>query len=557
MQVFGSARSRIQGSPNGGLKARVADLLRCDNPLSFSISFVCLWALLTFFFVGTAHLPLIGESLDPLPLSEGLGLATGLSDVSSWHYPNACDAALQRARPTIQRYLVDDIGGCNEANYTMIVSVGPPIDGTHCAFILQTMNGLRFGFLESKKFSFEQSELVQAVRRRRAMSDPARELHIFMLRTEDVMPRDDCIFHRSHRLSDMITFLAYNPQALSAGDDPLLLHMPSAGRALSHTHVPRVMAIPHYFGGLYLGWTYSRIQRFFWGPDLVHPSASDLPGGIARVRPLRGFVNAEGRSMRQVVWRGVTTGRPFQVSDRYRAVIALQKEHLRRGLESPAAKAYLERHWASGESVIPAGALQRILDSSFADACFSKMVQGVAGRALDIVVRPLSSLATSPLSADDPSRVFGSYFVLEGANDGDEEGPRGIVNLNGKGACGHVPQSALIQRGVIHLDVDGNGNAWEGLRWKLCAGAVVVKVTSFENYYQWYYDKLVNGTHLLIVPSESLETDLVSTIDALAADEALMDRLSRGALAFCEAHLGPDAKEQFMEAALDGIPLAD
>jgi hypothetical protein len=44
------------------------------------------------------------------------------------------------------------------------------------------------------------------------------------------------------------------------------------------------------------------------------------------------------------------------------------------------------------------------------------------------------------------------------------------------------------------LDVDGNSNAWKGLRWKLGSGTPVLKVRS--PFVQWYYRDLQDGVHL-------------------------------------------------------------
>ena len=71
------------------------------------------------------------------------------------------------------------------------------------------------------------------------------------------------------------------------------------------------------------------------------------------------------------------------------------------------------------------------------------------------------------------------------------------------------------QGGRVFLDVDGNSNAWESLRWKLLAGGPVLKINSTEGHVQWYYHLLQDGLHLKVV---DLNRD-----DVLAEASRLLD----------------------------------
>eukprot|EP00744_Colponema_vietnamica_P004378 GILI01006551.1.p1 GENE.GILI01006551.1~~GILI01006551.1.p1 ORF type:complete len:324 (-),score=43.58 GILI01006551.1:170-1048(-) len=259
----------------------------------------------------------------------------------------------------------------------------------------------------------------------------------------------------------------------------------------------------------------------------------------------------------KVVWRGVTTGdstEGYYTSDRYRTIITLQREQLRRTLEAPEANAMIKSYWESeeeGTDADPANLLLRINNISlktfpvldFADVCFTKTVQGVRkdSLALSIVPRPPTRVAIEG-AVTNPE----SYFMIQ--DNFTHKGPQpATLNLNIKPQCSHRSPDTLLQTGLVHLDVDGNGNAWEGLRWKLCSGAVVVKVASSHGYYQWYYDKLINGTHLIVVPADEIETSLIPTIEAVVRDEGLMTTLSRNALAFCKEQLEPEAVHDYFK----------
>jgi hypothetical protein len=100
-------------------------------------------------------------------------------------------------------------------------------------------------------------------------------------------------------------------------------------------------------------------------------------------------------------------------------------------------------------------------------------------------------------------------------------------------AYGQKLSRAEIMHHRATLDVDGNSNSWEGLRWKLLAGAAVVKVRSGLGFVQWYYHHMRSGEELI-------ETDVEHVVDAamrVVNNGTLGAHLAARALAFAERHL--------------------
>ncbi|CUG88187.1 GPI-anchored surface protein, putative, partial [Bodo saltans] len=91
----------------------------------------------------------------------------------------------------------------------------------------------------------------------------------------------------------------------------------------------------------------------------------------------------------------------------------------------------------------------------------------------------------------------------------------------------------------VNLDVDGNTNSWEGLRWRLLLGMAVVKVQSSHGYTQWFYRHLRNGTHILHVPVEGVAHAAKSLLD----DISLSKVLAESAYEFGQRHLTLKAME--------------
>ena len=57
------------------------------------------------------------------------------------------------------------------------------------------------------------------------------------------------------------------------------------------------------------------------------------------------------------------------------------------------------------------------------------------------------------------------------------------------------------------VDIDGNGNAWDGLFTAMLMGATVFKVTSPSGFRQWYYDKLVPWENYIPVKADLSDFD--------------------------------------------------
>ncbi|CUG91450.1 Hypothetical protein, putative [Bodo saltans] len=56
----------------------------------------------------------------------------------------------------------------------------------------------------------------------------------------------------------------------------------------------------------------------------------------------------------------------------------------------------------------------------------------------------------------------------------------------------------------VHIDIDGNTNSWDGLRWRLMFGMMVVKARSSNGFVQWYYPHLQNGVNIIEVPVDDV-----------------------------------------------------
>jgi hypothetical protein len=83
------------------------------------------------------------------------------------------------------------------------------------------------------------------------------------------------------------------------------------------------------------------------------------------------------------------------------------------------------------------------------------------------------------------------------------------------------------------LDIDGHTNAWDGLRWKLYSGSVVLKHIGV--YEQWYYKELHPFVHY--VPVKNDFSDLVAMVEWCRANQSKCLQISRNARAFKEERL--------------------
>ena len=100
----------------------------------------------------------------------------------------------------------------------------------------------------------------------------------------------------------------------------------------------------------------------------------------------------------------------------------------------------------------------------------------------------------------------------------------------------------------VVLDIDGNANAWESLRWKLGHGAPVIKAKSL-HYIQWYYPLLTHGKELWVPPIDRIVADAM----AVARNETLCEELSDRAHAFALRHLAHGAAKASLLQCLGNL----
>jgi hypothetical protein len=114
---------------------------------------------------------------------------------------------------------------------------------------------------------------------------------------------------------------------------------------------------------------------------------------------------------------------------------------------------------------------------------------------------------------------------------------------------GLSPQDMSSYPAVI--DVDGNANSWEGLRWKLGMGNAVFKAQSTTPFIQWYYPHLVNNLHMYVFdPYEDPKLwkqemqAILNTSVPLA--ERRSTKLAEAGRAFAKEHLTMTAMDAFL-----------
>lgn len=83
------------------------------------------------------------------------------------------------------------------------------------------------------------------------------------------------------------------------------------------------------------------------------------------------------------------------------------------------------------------------------------------------------------------------------------------------------------------LDIDGHTTAWDGFRWKLYSGSVVLKHIGV--YEQWYYKELRPFVHY--VPVKNDFSDLVAMVEWCRANQSKCLQISRNARAFKKERL--------------------
>jgi hypothetical protein len=84
-------------------------------------------------------------------------------------------------------------------------------------------------------------------------------------------------------------------------------------------------------------------------------------------------------------------------------------------------------------------------------------------------------------------------------------------------------------RYAFHLDVDGNSNSWDGLRWKLNSGTAVLKAWSTRGCVQWYYPLLAHGQNVYVFDPRDPWPATLRAVKAIAKDTATLQQMSQNA----------------------------
>ena len=124
---------------------------------------------------------------------------------------------------------------------------------------------------------------------------------------------------------------------------------------------------------------------------------------------------------------------------------------------------------------------------------------------------------------------------------------------------GGIPQHMMgsgMNRGEMAarkaiMDVDGNANAWQGLRWKLRSGVAVVKFASSRNFVQWYYPLLQDGVHLALI--KSYDDKAKAAVKALLEDDSRLQSLGRHGREFALKYLSQDAAKAYLAEIIPNI----
>jgi hypothetical protein len=87
----------------------------------------------------------------------------------------------------------------------------------------------------------------------------------------------------------------------------------------------------------------------------------------------------------------------------------------------------------------------------------------------------------------------------------------------------YVPPTHF-DRWRLHIDIDGSTNSWSGLFQKLLSGGLVLKISSYGNWKQWFYDRLEPFTNF--VPVEKDFSDLLKKTKFYIYSESEAKKLS-------------------------------
>ncbi|CUG91376.1 transmembrane protein, putative [Bodo saltans] len=108
-----------------------------------------------------------------------------------------------------------------------------------------------------------------------------------------------------------------------------------------------------------------------------------------------------------------------------------------------------------------------------------------------------------PFSLSDRSRVVAQFVDAAWADVAFSALCQGVTRREVPRFAGMIHTHSLMHY-QVHLDIDGNTNSWDGLRWRLMFGMAVVKARSSNGYTQWYYPRLQNGVNIIEVPVDQV-----------------------------------------------------
>lgn len=197
------------------------------------------------------------------------------------------------------------------------------------------------------------------------------------------------------------------------------------------------------------------------------------------------------------------------------------------------------------------GTLNRIISQSWPPKPYSSRIR-------QVVWRGSTTGHERPYSRSDRSRVVAQF-----ADRGNAKFPWADVAFST--TCQGVSQHELPRFGnrmdadqlmhyQVHLDIDGNTNSWDGLRWRLMFGMVVVKARSSNGFIQWYYRHLRNGENIVEVPI----TDIGATAHAILDDPDRAAKIGAEAKAFADKYLSfPQMEHAVAEAVRDAWRLGN
>ena len=158
-------------------------------------------------------------------------------------------------------------------------------------------------------------------------------------------------------------------------------------------------------------------------------------------------------------------------------------------------------------------------------------------RTPDIAWRGATTGFFNPYTKSDRFRVVKAFDGVAGSDVKFSNRVQGVDNdvVPDSLMGGGMNEMKFANRRVV-LDIDGNANAWEGLRWKLRLGATIVKAKSIY-YAQWYYPRMSHGKELWVADIDNI----VAEAQKVAKDTKLAQRLADNAYRFGQRHLTSDA----------------